>query len=184
MVLSVLLALASLLFVGVVTTDTADAAPRTKPSFTVQNVTGEIAGTNTAVNGTYKITKFAEEKGKLVAKGTFTGTLGSDDDIVKKAVSIPVSLDPDAEAPAAAKDVAALATCQVLNLLLGPLDLNILGLRVQLNQIDLDITAVEGPGNLLGNLLCAVVGLLDTPSTPALNDIIADLLNYILGILG
>jgi hypothetical protein len=32
---------------------------------------------------------------------------------------------------------------------------------LDLSQIELDLTAVPGPGNLLGNLLCAVVGLLD-----------------------
>lgn len=51
--------------------------------------------------------------------------------------------------------------CPILHLELGPLDLNILGLRVQLNQVVLDITAIPGPGNLLGNLLCAIAGLLD-----------------------
>jgi hypothetical protein len=51
--------------------------------------------------------------------------------------------------------------CPILHLELGPLDLNLLGLRVQLNQVVLDVTAVPGPGNLLGNLLCAVAGLLD-----------------------
>ena len=49
----------------------------------------------------------------------------------------------------------------VLNLVLGPLDLNLLGLVVHLNQVVLDIIAVTGAGNLLGNLLCAVAGLLD-----------------------
>jgi len=53
------------------------------------------------------------------------------------------------------------ATCPILHLELGPLDLNLLGLRVQLNQVVLDITAIPGPGNLLGNLLCAIAGLLD-----------------------
>ena len=97
-------------------------------------------------------------------------------------MTVPVSKAPAAPAAAAqAQDVEALATCQILNLLLGPLDLNVLGLRVQLNQVDLDITGVTGPGNLLGNLLCGVAGLLDAPSLPALNDIIADLLNLILG---
>jgi hypothetical protein len=52
-------------------------------------------------------------------------------------------------------------TCPILHLELGPLDLNLLGLRVQLNQVVLDITAIPGPGNLLGNLLCAIAGLLD-----------------------
>ena len=51
--------------------------------------------------------------------------------------------------------------CPILHLELGPLDLNLLGLRVQLNQVVLDITAERGPGNLLGNLLCAIAGLLD-----------------------
>lgn len=53
------------------------------------------------------------------------------------------------------------AVCPILHLELGPLDLNLLGLRVQLNQVVLDVTAVPGAGNLLGNLLCAVAGLLD-----------------------
>ena len=44
----------------------------------------------------------------------------------------------------------------------------------------LDIVAVSGAGNLLGNLLCAVAGLLDGPGP--LGQISA-LLNQILGIL-
>src|SRR6478735_12137714 len=75
------------------------------------------------------------------------------------------------------------AACNILNLVLGPLDLNILGLRVQLNQVKLDITAVPGAGNLLGNLLCAVAGLLDgTPLAGLLGQLQA-LLNQILGAL-
>jgi hypothetical protein len=46
---------------------------------------------------------------------------------------------------------------------LGPLDLSLLGLAVHLDRVVLDITANSGPGNLLGNLLCAVAGLLDSP---------------------
>jgi hypothetical protein len=52
-------------------------------------------------------------------------------------------------------------SCPILHLDLGPLDLNLLGLRVHLNEVVLDITAEPGPGNLLGNLLCAIAGLLD-----------------------
>ena len=63
---------------------------------------------------------------------------------------------------------AAAATCNVLHLVLGPLDLNLLGLVVHLNQVVLDITAVSGPGNLLGNLLCGVAHLLDSNGTPGL----------------
>jgi len=62
---------------------------------------------------------------------------------------------------------------------LPPRDLlDVLGLQVDLSQVLLDIGAQPGAGNLLGNLLCAVTGLLDSPGG------LARLLNQILGILG
>ena len=54
-----------------------------------------------------------------------------------------------------------IAVCPVLHLVLGPLNLNLLGLHVHLNQVNLNIAAVSGPGNLLGNLLCSVANLLN-----------------------
>jgi len=67
------------------------------------------------------------------------------------------------------------ATCDILHLDLGPLSLNLLGLQINLNEVILDVTAQTGAGNLLGNLLCAVTGLLDSPGGLArlLNDILA-----------
>jgi hypothetical protein len=44
-------------------------------------------------------------------------------------------------------------TCQVLTLILGPLNLNLLGLVVDLNQVHLSITASRGQG-ALGDLFC------------------------------
>jgi hypothetical protein len=82
-----------------------------------------------------------------------------------------------------ARSVKRAAACNILNLVLGPLDLNILGLRVQLNQVKLDITAVPGAGNLLGNLLCAVAGLLDGGLLGGLLGQIQGLLNQILAAL-
>lgn len=49
----------------------------------------------------------------------------------------------------------AAGTCQVLNLTLGPLDLNLLGLMVHLDRIVLNITATAA-GGILGQLLCAL----------------------------
>ena len=60
---------------------------------------------------------------------------------------------------AAAADIP--GACQVLNLVLGPINLNLLGLVVRTNQINVRIDAVPGAGNLLGNLLCAVTNLLN-----------------------
>ena len=75
--------------------------------------------------------------------------------------------------------------CNVLNLVLGPLDLNVLGLQVSLNRVVLNIIAQTGAGQLLGNLLCFVAGLLDggTPLSGLL-DRVTSLLNRILGALG
>ena len=49
-------------------------------------------------------------------------------------------------------------SCQILDLVLGPLDLDLLGLEVHLDQVHLNISASPGRGNLRGNLLCAVAG--------------------------
>lgn len=72
--------------------------------------------------------------------------------------------------------------CTILDLILGPLDLNLLGLRVQLNQIHLVITANPQDG-LLGQLLCAIANLLSGPLTTlqALQDL-ANSLNRLLGL--
>lgn len=51
--------------------------------------------------------------------------------------------------------------CDVLNLELGPLDLDLLGLVVQTSEICLQVYALEAPGNLLGNLLCSLTDLLN-----------------------
>jgi hypothetical protein len=51
---------------------------------------------------------------------------------------------------------------------------------VTLNQVHLNITAVPGPGNLLGNLLCSVTHLLDGGNTAGLQS----LLNILNGLLG
>jgi hypothetical protein len=45
------------------------------------------------------------------------------------------------------------ANCQVLDLVLGPLNLNLLGLVVDLNQVHLSVTATPG-GGVLGDLFC------------------------------
>jgi hypothetical protein len=80
------------------------------------------------------------------------------------------------------QDLAVTDGCSILNLDLGPLHLDLLGLVIDLSPVTLDVTAVPGAGNLLGNLLCAVAGLLDNPGNP-LNGIVA-LLNRLLTGLG
>jgi hypothetical protein len=57
--------------------------------------------------------------------------------------------------------------CDILTLDIGRIFLDLLGLQVDIAPISIDVTAVPGAGNLLGNLLCAVAGLLDPNSALA-----------------
>ena len=132
--------------------------------------------------GTAKVSivpkKFVNDHGKLMMRSAVTTTLQGARGSVPhtKTMNLQVK-DVTSGAPAAGVSA---ASCDILNLVLGPLDLNLLGLEVHLNQVVLDIVAVSGAGNLLGNLLCAVAGLLDGPGPLGQ---IAGLLNQILGIL-
>lgn len=72
---------------------------------------------------------------------------------------------------------------ELLTLTLKPLDLDLLGLRVQSSPITVSVTTVEGDGKLLGNLLSNVSGLVDVGEiNAALNNVLGttvDLLNSI-----
>ena len=117
-------------------------------------------------SGVLALTSFAVQNGQLVAVGTLTGILTDAAGIATSIVSniaLPVSIGA--------------TTCQILHVDIGPISLNLLGLQVNLSRIVLDVTAQTGAGNLLGNLLCAVAGLLNNPGG------LARLLNQILGLL-
>ena len=139
---------------------------------TSQQFTKRVAVTGTANNGkkfrgTYTINRFAKRHGKVFAVGTLRGHIGHRH-VRRTGVRMPVKSLSDANAGAAQ---AAQAVCNVLNLTLGPLDLNLLGLRVQLNQLHLVITAIPSPlpgSGLLGNLLCALNNLLNPPTLTGL----------------
>jgi hypothetical protein len=152
----------------------ASAAPAAKPApvshgvnaaATTLPVTGTLAD-GTVFNGAISGLKTSVVDGVLTATGTITGT----------------GLPADGTTfTAPVQSVAAPNGCKILNLDLGPLHLDLLGLVIDLAPVNLDITAVPGAGNLLGNLLCAVAGLLDRGGP--LQGISA-LLNRLLGALG
>ena len=75
----------------------------------------------------------------------------------------------------------ATAACQVLNLNIQPINLDLLGLVVNLDAVHLDATAVPGAG-LLGNLLCALAGAAGPGAVPT--QIIAPLLMQLISMLG
>lgn len=55
-----------------------------------------------------------------------------------------------------------------------------LGLDINLNEVILNVVAITGAGNLLGNLLCALVGILDIPGALAAGTHILDMVNTLL----
>lgn len=138
-------------------------------------VTG-TASDGSAFAGTFTPTSFQVQDGVLTATGVVEGTLTS---ATGTATAIPATEVTTAVTNGVEKTLAGSnVACDVVNLDLGPLNLNVLGLVIDLNQIQLDITAVPGAGNLVGNLLCAVAGLLDGNGTSGL----ANLLNRLLGL--
>ena len=138
------------------------AAPPSQMSFPVTGT-----GSGSTFTGAFALQRFATEDGAVVAVGVLTGTVTTAAGAatwVARTVSLPVNIID--------------TTCEILHLDIGPIAVDLLGLQIDLSRIVLDITAEAGAGNLLGNLLCAVAGLLDDPSGLArlLNQILAALL--------
>jgi hypothetical protein len=127
----------------------AAAQTATNPLVGIPIVGPAIGGTFT---GTLDIVRFAIRRGQLVAVGELTGVVRDAAGNIVRTIT-----DQLVELPVLGTTS---GTCQILNLDLGPLDLNLLGLRVQLSRIVLNITAIPG-GGLLGDLLCAIANLLD-----------------------
>jgi hypothetical protein len=120
--------------------------------------------------GTLSITHigYDEATGQLLFSGTITRTA---DGVSDTFTDVPGTLAGEAGTAQFGSNEA--GKCDILFLDLGPISLDLLGLELDLSQILLDLDADPGAGNLLGNLLCAVTGLLDG----------AGLLSDILGIL-
>jgi hypothetical protein len=95
------------------------------------------------------ITSVGVVNGVLTATGTVSAVVNGVSTVVP--FSTPLTIIPRPAQP---------GTCPVLDLMLGPIDLNLLGLEVQTSEICLTITATQG-GGLLGDLLCGLGNLLN-----------------------
>jgi hypothetical protein len=160
-------------------------------------LTGKSTKGNKQFTGTYTIQRFIAKGGKIYSVGTVDGKLGSKK-VSKDNVQVPATVA-NASAPAQAADGTASASqvpplplpplpagnaCSILSLDLGPINLNLLGLVVRTNQIQLRIDAVQGPGNLLGNLLCGITGILNPSGALANTPLgqLAQILNALLAL--
>jgi hypothetical protein len=120
-------------------------------------VTDPTTGATGLFNGTLTITSFATNTaGDLLANGTLVGTITGGITRTVNETFTGLLVTPSGQ------------RCTILHLDVGPIFLDLLGLQVSTNEIILDITAQAGPGNLLGNLLCALVHILDQNPLAAL----------------
>jgi hypothetical protein len=147
-------------------------APSATAAAFAGGVTVPVSGTTSKggkFTGNFAISRFQVVGDQIVAVGTLTGTVqngvGNVIGTILKTIQMLVTING--------------ATCDILHLELGPLDLDLLGLVVHLNRVVLDIDA-DPTGGLLGALLCAVANLLDVGGPLA--DIVS-LLNQILALL-
>ena len=106
-------------------------------------------------DGELTLTDFDTDDGELVAIGELDGELSSNPtEAIEETFEVALGeveevLDADP------------GEVSVLDLVIEPIFLDLLGLELETETIDLDLTAVGGEGNLVGNLLIAVVTLLD-----------------------
>jgi len=110
--------------------------------FGLTSALSAIPATGTVSGALATITKFVSQNGQLAAVTNITNAAGA----LLATVTAPL---------------AATGTCQILNLDIGAIHLNLLGLVVDLAPIHLNITGQRG--TLLGGLLCSIAGLLSNP---------------------
>jgi hypothetical protein len=127
----------------------------------------DAASTPTStVTGSFSIQRFARTTEEAVAAvGTLTlsfedPTSNAPRTIVTQ-VAMPLARSSDTTAPATS------AACETLSLVLGPLDVNLLAVDVHLEEVNVDLTVVQGAGERLGNLLCDATRLIDRAAAPA-----------------
>jgi hypothetical protein len=130
-------------------------------------------------HGNLTVLEFQQQGQQIVAISRLRGVVdkpnGKGNQRISRRVAVPVSF------PGVA-GLSAQATCEILDLVLGPIDLTLLGLRLQVNQIHIQLTAQQG-GGLLGDLLCAIANLLNGGGILGQLGQLVNLLNQLLGIL-
>jgi hypothetical protein len=137
------------------------------------HVTTQLPGGGTFTGVLSIVSLAVNDAGQLLASGTLVGTA--------RVGNVVTAINQTFTDVVATLTQPGQGTCNILFLDLGPIHLDLLGLNIDLSRVVLNITAQQGPGNLLGNLLCALVGLLDNPTAnltaiQALLDVINQLL--------
>jgi hypothetical protein len=188
------LALAMMFVIGGFSAATAVSSDTAGKATVAKNVQGKmtskIVGTasdGSKVTGDFTPLRFVQKDGKQQVKGLVEGVVthadGSKETFAALRTLNVKKINGRSLSGLTAKSTQGLAACDILHLVLGPLDLDLLGLQIHLDKIVLDIVAATGAGNLLGNLLCAITGILDGGPLAGLLAQLNDLLGQILDLL-
>ena len=144
-----------------------DGKKRFRGKLSVQEFKPNSSGTG--IVAVVKVTGKVSEQGKKGSKRVSKTGIAN--------VSLPGVAGLEAQA-----GVQAQASCEILDLVIGPIDLNLLGLKLHVDRIHVNLTATQG-GGLLGDLLCQIANLLNGGTPLAQLNQIISLLNQILGVL-
>lgn len=123
--------------------------PYPVPKSPVYNSTGTQVGTFTGAISNLAFTSNAN--GTLLATGLLKGTVTRNSGLTQ---TVTQQFTNVVAVPSFG------STCDVLTLDIGRIHLDLLGLIVNVAPIHIDISGQTGTGNLLGNLVCALVRLL------------------------
>ena len=154
-------------------------APTTGGGLTVP-VQGNARGAG-RVTGTFTIQRFVEDNGALGAFGTLVLNTSKGTTVSQVVMPVTATHSPSTSSSGAAAAIQ--AVCEVLDLTLGPLDLNLLGLEIHLDTVHLDIDA-NPAGGLLGQLLSGLLCGSDLGTIFANLTTLVGFLNQVLAALG
>src|SRR3954454_15916017 len=155
----------------------AQTAPAAVPLAKTLKLTGATKS-GKKFNGRFKVDRFIAKGGKTYALGTVTGRLAGKK-VTKHNVRLPIAQNTGGAA------AAQVTSCQILDLVINPINLNLLGLVVHTDTIHLNITAQTGPTNLLGTVLGGLLGITRPPpgGTPLTGGQLAGILNALTALL-
>ena len=128
-----------------------------------------------AVTGSFAIQRFARTtEDSVAAVGTLTLNLTDPATNAARTIitqaAMPLAKSGDTAVPggtAGQPQPTGATACGTLSMVLGPLELTLLGLSFQLNEVNVDFAVVPGTGERLGNLLCEVTSQVDGAARPA-----------------
>lgn len=179
----------------------------TTPTMPITPTTPVENGVVPDVLGTFSIQRFARTTdGDVAAVGTLTLNLVDPASTTARTiitqVAIPVARSGDAptssspvggsspnsvtrpassRVTAQATQPASVQACETLSLTLEAIQLALLGIDIQLDQVNVDFTVVPGTSARLSGLLCGVTGVIDGSASPAER---TNILNSLLDTIG